>query len=115
MITGFHHFAIIASSEKSVEFYVRLGFEEFYRKSRSYDTVVLLRGLGVEIEMFIDPSHSIATAELLGIRHIALTVDNIEETLKDLNLKTEWIKDDWVGRKYCFIKDPDGLKVELHE
>ena len=33
MITGVHHFAMIVSSEKSIEFYSRLGFVEQFRKS----------------------------------------------------------------------------------
>lgn len=117
MITGFHHFAIIVSSEKSVEFYTRLGFEEFYRKDREHDTVVLLKGYGSEIEMFIDPSHPSKedSVEPLGIRHICLAVENIEETVEKLSLEHTPIKNDWIGRKYCYLTDPDGNKVELHE
>ena len=44
MIVGIHHFAIIVSYEKSVEFYTRLGFKEFFRKERAYDNVVLMEG-----------------------------------------------------------------------
>ena len=57
MIHGIHHFAIIASSENSINFYKRLGFREAYWRERKYDTVVLLEGYGMQIEMFIDPNH----------------------------------------------------------
>ena len=42
MIIGAHNFAIISSSEESVAFYAKLGFEELLRRVRKYDTVVLL-------------------------------------------------------------------------
>ena len=57
MVQGIHHFAIIASSEESVRFYTKLGFRETYRRERKYDTVVLLEGYGIQIEMFVDPNH----------------------------------------------------------
>ena len=58
MIKGIHHFAIIASSEESIQLYTKLGFRETYRKERKYDTVVLFDGYGMQIEMFIDSSHA---------------------------------------------------------
>ena len=57
MITGVHHIAIISSAEKSVVFYESLGFKEKFRNSREYDTIVLLEGYGIQLEMFIDPNH----------------------------------------------------------
>ena len=57
MITGVHHFSIIASSEESVGFYEKLGFRENKRIERTYDTVVLMSGYGIGLEVFIDPSH----------------------------------------------------------
>lgn len=58
MIKAIHRFAIIASSEESIRFYTKLGFRETYRKERKYDTIVLLNGYGMQIEMFIDSSHA---------------------------------------------------------
>ena len=57
MITGLHHIAIISSTEKNVEFYGSLGFNEMFRKSRVYDSIVFLEGYGMQLEMFIDPNH----------------------------------------------------------
>ena len=117
MINGFHHFAIISSSERSVEFYKKLGFVEGFRRERPYDTVVLLEGFGIKIEIFVDPRHpERATApENLGLRHIALKVDNLESTLEALGLSPDRILSDWVGERFCYVQDPDGLPVELHE
>ena len=108
---------MISSSEESVDFYKRLGFEESFRKGRNYDTVVLLRGYGLQLEIFIDPSHPehATNPENIGLRNFALKVDDIEGTLKELGIGSTKIETDWIGEKYCFITDPDGLKVQLHE
>ena len=117
MIVGIHHFAIIVSYEKSVEFYTRLGFKEFFRKERAYDNVVLMEGYGIQIELFIDLDHPprAVKPENTGLRHLALKVDNIENTLKGLGLEPVEINSDWLGTRYGYIYDPDGLPIELHE
>ncbi len=116
MIQGIHHVAIIVSSEKTVEFYKKLGFQETFRKTRSYDTIVLLSGHGFELEMFVDSSHPTREKpEPLGLRHLALKVDNIEATAQELPIAVCEIMLDWVGKRFCFISDPDGNVVELHE
>lgn len=117
MIKGIHHISIISSSEDSVSFYKSIGFEEISRIQRDHDTVVLFKGLGVDLEMFLDPkhpSHSFSP-ETLGIRFISFKTDDIEATVKKLNLKAEPIQTDWFNQRYCFIKDPDGLLIQLHE
>ena len=117
MITGLHHFSIIASSEESVAFYSKLGFREYKRMERKYDTVVLMYGHGLGLEIFIDPSHPprATKPENMGLRNVALRVDKIEETVEELGLEAGPIMTDWVGVKFCFIADPDGLPVQLHE
>lgn len=117
MITGVHHFAIIASSEESVRFYTRLGFREIYRRERKYDTVVLLDGHGMQIEIFVDPNHPerATNPENMGLRHLALRVEKIENTVEELGLEIGPVMNDWVGVRFAFTADPDGLPIELHE
>lgn len=116
MIQGIHHFAIIVSNEDSVAFYKRLGFEVFNRMARTHDTVVLLCGHGIQIEMFVDAGHpGRQVPEPLGLRHLALRVDDIEKTREELSLEIGKIMKDWVGNRFCFITDPDGNVIELHE
>ena len=121
MITGMHHFSILTATEETVSFYEKLGFRSYFRKDRANDTIVLMKGHGVEIEMFIDPRHPVKPTGLdepLGPRHIALKVDNIEETaaeLKAAGMTTGDIGTDCTGIRYCYITDPDGGLVELHE
>ncbi len=115
MVKGIHHFAIISSSDASVKYYEGLGFREVFRKIRAFDTVVLLEGYGVQIEMFIDPSHPkrATNPEEIGLRHLALKVDSCEEMSREY--KCSPIKQDWLGVNYCNTEDPDGLTIEFHE
>ena len=116
MITGVHHFSIISSSEASIAFYEKLGFREYKRIERKFDTVVLLNGHGIGLEIYIDPSHPPRTRpEPLGPRHLSLRVDKIEETVEALEIEAGPIMTDWVDVRFCFIADPDGWPVQLHE
>lgn len=116
MITGIDHFAIIVSSEEALKFYKKLGFKEYYRKERQYDTVILMEAFEIRIECFIDNTHPRkGNPEPLGLRHIAFKVDNIEKTLKDLEIDDKEASFDWIGIRYVFLKDLDGNIVELHE
>lgn len=116
MIVGIHHFSMIASGEESVAFYTKLGFRELKRIERRNDTVVMLNGHGQGLEIFIDPSHPPRERpEPLGLRHLSLRVTKIEDTIKELGLEAGPILTDWVGIKYCFVVDPDGWPVQLHE
>ena len=108
MVTGIHHLSIIASSEASVEFYTRLGFKENKRIKRDYDTVVLLDGYGIGLEVFIDPRHCRSVDEPLGLRTLSLKVDSLDGF--DGTVMT-----DWNGERYVNIADPDGNKFQMHE
>lgn len=114
MITALHHIAIIASSMDSIDFYSRLGFTLKEQHEREYDTVVIMDGNGIQLEIFIDPEHPVRVSnpEAMGLRHIALKVDKIDDfTVFDI----ESIRTDWNGVRFTFIKDPDGLPIEIHE
>ena len=115
MITGIHHFSIIASSEISVEFYRSLGFTESFRKDRGYDTIVLMEGYGLGLEIFIDPTHPkrATKPENLGLRFFSLKVDNCDD-IRELYDCGPVMKD-WFGVRYCLTADPDGIPVQFHE
>ena len=120
MFTGIHHVSILASTEKSIEFYESLGFVVVFRKERVKDIIVLMNGYNMQIEMFIDSNHPERAShpENLGLRHFALRTNNIEETVKylaDKGIVCGDIGTDWEGIKYCYTEDPDGLPIEIHE
>lgn len=109
------HIALIVSSEKSLCFYENFGFMETKRIERSYDTVVFMECGRIILELFIDPNHPerITNPEAKGLRHIAFSVENLEEIMKIV--ECEKVRTDWFGRKFTFTKDPDGQVIELKE
>lgn len=114
MINGIHHFSIIVSSEESIEFYSKLGFNEMKRVEREYDTVVLMSGYGFALELFVDPAHpSRPNPEPLGLRNLSLKVDSCEEISREFSCRP--IQQDWFGVNYCITTDPDGLPIQFHE
>ena len=116
MILGLDHIAIICSSEQSIDFYKHLGFEETSREDRGYDILVFLKGFGFTLEVFIDLTHPprVDRPEAMGLRHLALWVDSVEDTLKNLEINVEPIRIR-EGKHFTFLKDSDGLPIELHE
>lgn len=110
---GLDHIALIVSSEDSLRFYEKLGFRETERFERSYDTVVFMSCRNITLEIFVDPNHPerVSSPEAKGLRHMAFIVDRIE----DLDMEMEEIRTDWFGRRFTFVKDPDGLPIEIKE
>jgi glyoxylase I family protein len=114
-MTALDHIAIIISKEENIRFYVRLGFEEIRRIIRAYDTVIFMKNGNVVLEIFVDPNHPdrLTKPESLGIRHIALTVDNLDDVVKKFDC--EPVKKDWFGRRFTFVKDMDNQPIEINE
>ena len=118
MITGIHHIALLILSEECLDFYKNLGFMETFLKERTRDKFILLDGYGIQLEVFIynnHPARPTGIDEPLGCRHFALHTDNLENTLTELGIAHTDIGTDWQGIGYCYITDPDGNQVELHE
>jgi glyoxylase I family protein len=109
------HIALIVSKEENLKFYEKLGFEEVNRFTRSCDTVVLLQCDEIKLEIFIDSKHPerAVNPENLGLRHIALRVDDFEKIVEEF--ESEPIRIDFFGIRFTFVKDPDGQPIELKE
>jgi len=126
MLESIHHIAIICSDyEASKTFYVdKLGLEilsETYRKDRdSYKLDLSLNGRYViELFSFPDPPERLTRPEAAGLRHLAFTVADLDQTVKELKQKgiiAEPVHTDpGTGKRYTFFSDPDGLPLELYE
>ena len=93
---------------------------ENYRKERN-DYKLDLKVGDIELEIFgmENVPNRVTEPEACGLRHLAFKVENIEETVKSLNLKgvqTEKIRlDEYTQKRMTFFRDPDGLPIELHE
>jgi len=125
-INKIHHIAIIASDyEVSKKFYTEiLGFEivrEVYRKERqSYKLDLCINGnYSIELFSFPNPPKRISQPEAAGLRHLAFEVDDIAATIAFLNSKnitSESIRiDEFTGKRFTFISDPDQLPIEFYE
>jgi glyoxylase I family protein len=125
-LIGVHHIAIICSDyQKSKHFYTSvLGMKiisEIYREERkSYKLDLSLNGnYIIELFSFPDPPARVTRPEACGLRHLAFSVGNIEETVKRLEQKgivTEPVRtDEYTLKKFTFFPDPDGLPIEIYE
>jgi len=121
-----HHIAIICSNyECSKRFYTQvLGLEiisENYRASRnSYKLDLKLPdGLMIELFSFPSPPKRVSYPEACGLRHLAFEVDDIHESIVELErhgIVPEPVRvDELTGKQFTFFADPDGLPIELYE
>jgi glyoxylase I family protein len=125
-ISSVHHIAIICSDYAiSKKFYTeKLGLtivREVYREARDSYKLDLALGEQYIIELFSFPNPPKRTSmpEACGLRHIAFQVKDIEETVRQLaavNIDSEPIRiDEFTGKKFTFIADPDDLPIEFYE
>lgn len=125
MILGLHHVAILASDrEKALRFYTQgLGFElkQNHVRADRKDEILFLSGYGITLEIFVCDDHPARPSypEAYGLRHLALHVCEIgafRDRLLKLGYAPEEIRTDSLDGAYMtFVKDPDGLPIELHE
>ncbi len=125
-IEKLHHIAIICSNyERSKKFYTEvLGFtieQEVFRAERnSYKLDLSLNGhYLIELFSFPDPPERLTRPETTGLRHIAFSVINIDDTVQYLqskNIIPEPVRiDEFTGKKFTFFNDPDLLPIEVYE
>jgi lactoylglutathione lyase len=112
----------IGDIDRSVAFYEALGFEEVGRLPIRDEAINVFMGLpddGPRLELTYN--HGVDSYELgTGYNHIAVTVENLDETLPKLaeqGIEPErppyTVSDG--GSRLCFVRDPDGYRVELIE
>lgn len=125
MIKELHHIAILCSDkDRALAFYVgALGFSvrETHVRPERGDEIVMLEGYGVVLELFVSRGnpYRVTDPEAYGLRHLALRVtelDGLVRTLRSRGYRSEPIRQDsFTGEAMTFVKDPDGLPIELHE
>jgi glyoxylase I family protein len=121
-----HHIAIICSDyNASKKFYTEvLGLQivrEVYRAERkSYKLDLALNGQYIiELFSFPDPPPRPSCPEACGLRHLAFETPDLDAVVADLakhGVEAEPIRvDEFTGRRFTFIADPDGLPLEFYE
>lgn len=112
----------IGEIDRSVAFYEALGFEEVGRlpiRDEAINVFMGLPGDGPRLELTYN--HGVSEYELgTGYNHIAVTVDDLDEVLP--RLAEQGIEPEKPpysvregGSRLCFVRDPDGYRVELIE
>ena len=125
-LKGVHHIAIICSNyEKSKDFYTNiLGLSivrEVYREQRqSYKLdLALNEQYIIELFSFPNPPARPSRPESCGLRHLAFSVTNIQESVAALTAKGVELEpiriDEFTHKQFTFFADPDGLPIELYE
>jgi lactoylglutathione lyase len=112
----------IGDIDRSVAFYETLGFEEIGRlpiRDEAINVFMGLPGDGPRLELtynFGVDSYELGT----GYGHIAVSVDDLDATLE--RLKEQGIEAEKPpytvregGSRLCFVRDPDGYRIELIE
>jgi lactoylglutathione lyase len=113
----------IRDIDRSVGFYEKLGFEEVGRLPIRDEAVNVFMGLpgdGARLELTwnkgVEEPYEIGT----GYGHIALTIDDLDGALGRLaeqGIEPEkppyTVRDG--GPRLCFVRDPDGYRIEIIE
>jgi len=112
----------IGDIDDSIAFYEKLGFEETGRMPIRDEAINVFMGLpgdGARLELTYN--HGVDSYEMgTGYNHIAVTVDDLDGTLEGLAAQgIEPEKPPYSvregGSRLCFVRDPDGYRIELIE
>jgi lactoylglutathione lyase len=112
----------IGDIDRSVAFYEALGFEEIRRvpiRDEAINVFMGLPGDGPRLELtynFGVDSYELGT----GYNHIAITAEDLDATLERLAAQgIEPQRPPYTvragGSRLCFVRDPDGYRIELIE
>jgi lactoylglutathione lyase len=113
----------ILDPEASVAFYEKLGFEVMHRMPIRDEATNIFMGLpGDGARLELTHNHDVSEPYEIGTGygHIAITVDDLDATLERLaGLGIEPERPPYTvregGSRICFVRDPDGYRIELIE
>ena len=123
MATYLHTCYRIGDIDRSVAFYEKLGFEERARMPIRDEAINVFMGLpddGARLELTWNRDVGLPYEIGTGYGHIAVAVDDLDATLGRLaeqDIQPEkppyTVRDG--GNRLCFVRDPDGYRIELIE
>lgn len=114
----------VGDLDRSAQFYRTLGFEEIGRmpiRDEAINLFMNLPGDGDMPRLELTFNHGVDSYELgTGYNHIAVTVEDLDAKLSELSAAgIEPEKPPYSvregGSRICFVRDPDGYRIELIE
>ena len=114
----------ITDIDRSVAFYEALGFEEVGRfpiRDEAINVFMNIPGDGDSPRLELTYNHGVDSYELgTAYGHIAITAEDLDGTLEQLaGQGIEPEKPPYTvregGSRLCFVRDPDGYRIELIE
>jgi lactoylglutathione lyase len=109
--------------DRSVPFYEALGFEERRRipiRDEATNVFMGLPGDGERLELTFNHGNTEPYDIGTGYGHVAVTVEDLDGTLERLSERgiaperaPYTIREG--GNRLCFVRDPDGYRIELIE
>lgn len=119
-----HTMIRVLDEERSMDFYKALGFEDRGRKRVGNDTATIifmgLPGDGDRLELTVNDGRTEPYEQGEAYGHIALTLADMDAELaalaeKGIRPEREPYSAYPGGSRICFIRDPDGYRIELIE
>ncbi len=124
-----HHIAIsVRNLEKSAQFYIEnFNFVEINRFTKPGWTgeAVILKNNEMQLELFaftdhIDSKDDFQNHKQIGIKHIGIQVESVQKAYdklkaKNIDLDIGEPKKGTTCAWFCFLRDPDGISLELYE
>ena len=114
----------VQNLDRSVDFYGKVGFREIGRVTLEDGRILVmvnLPGDGEVVTLELVYDQNVDSFEFgTGFSHIVVQVDNLDSTLADLAAKglgfdEPQLPDGENGPRTCFVRDPDGYRIELVE
>lgn len=126
-----NHVALtVKDTEESIKWYQeKLGFEVIYRYNKHGMEIIQLKLDQVRIELFSYGENTkplpdyrkelMDDLHVIGTKHLCIEVNNLDEIMEQLKEKgVEFVMDidaAGFGGRYTFIKDPNGIIIELYQ
>lgn len=127
IILKIHHISInVTNLDLSVNFYTALGMESIYCYEDDDVSIIHLTNGDFIVELFFyknkfidfQPSSIKQHSSFVGCEHFSLFVEDINDAFDKLKKFCDFgetINFGRTGIKYFFIKDPDGVRIEIVE
>jgi lactoylglutathione lyase len=118
MVTGMDHVGVIVSDmEKSKKFYQEIIGAEQIHTYENENVQLAFYKIGSGVVELVKRKHVEHTRNLGVVEHIAFTVDNIEQCVKELKAKNiKLISENIItmeNKLLFFFEGPDGEKLEF--